>query len=129
MLFVRSNQWGFIRRKHNITWQHLSQMKKCVILARLIFFLRVKPHRAISRTSAATYKVMEPHWISNYNRADGVTENVLLSFSILILDFLIIGSFSEFPKSITATYLIILHKNNLFTVGSITISNFDGYKC
>ena len=34
---------------------------RCIILASLIFFLHMKTERAISGTSAATYKVTEPH--------------------------------------------------------------------
>ena len=36
--------------------------ERCFILAGLIFFLLIKTVQAISGTSAATYKVMEPHW-------------------------------------------------------------------
>ena len=36
--------------------------KRCFILAGFIFFLLMKTEQAISGTSAATYKVMEPHW-------------------------------------------------------------------
>ena len=36
--------------------------ERCFVLARLIFFLQMKTEQAICGTSAATYKVMEPHW-------------------------------------------------------------------
>ena len=35
--------------------------ERSFVLARLIFFLLMKTEQAISGTSAATYKVMEPH--------------------------------------------------------------------
>ena len=36
--------------------------ERCFVLARFIFFLQMKTEQAICGTSAATYKVMEPHW-------------------------------------------------------------------
>ena len=47
-----------IRRKHNVRWQHIYE--RC--LARFIFFLLMKTEQALSGTSAATYKVMEPQY-------------------------------------------------------------------
>ena len=35
--------------------------KRCVALVSFIFFLQIKTQHALSGTSAATYKVMEPH--------------------------------------------------------------------
>ena len=54
---------GSIRRKHNVRWQHLSLIKEVSFELTLFFFLLLKTERAISGTSAATFKVMEPHCI------------------------------------------------------------------
>ena len=35
--------------------------ERCFVLARLIFFLQMKTEQAIYGTSAAVYKVLEPH--------------------------------------------------------------------
>ena len=37
--------------------------ERSFVLAGFIFFLLMKTEQAISGTRAATYKVMEPHWI------------------------------------------------------------------
>ena len=54
---------GSIRCKHNVRWQHLSQMKDGSFLVSFIFFLLIKTQHTLSGTSAATYKVMKPHCI------------------------------------------------------------------
>ena len=61
-------QLGAIRCKQIIRWQHLSRIK-----ARLLWLAEnaispIKTHQAASGTSAATYKLMEPHWQINYTK-------------------------------------------------------------
>ena len=56
-------QWGSIRCKRVIRWQHLSQIKARLFwIVENVFFL-MKTQQAISGTSAATCKLMESHWI------------------------------------------------------------------
>ena len=57
-----ANHWGSIRGKHIVRGQHLSQIK-----ARLLWLVenvisQIKTQQAISRTSAATDKLMETLW-------------------------------------------------------------------
>ena len=54
---------GSIKCKHIVRWQHLSRIK-----ARLYWlvendFFPIKTQQATSGTSAATYELMEPHWL------------------------------------------------------------------
>ena len=62
-------QWGSIRCKRVIRWQHLSQIKARLFwIVENVFFL-MKTQQAISETSAATCKLMEPHWLNSTCRA------------------------------------------------------------
>ena len=52
---------GSIRSKYSVGWLHLSQMKVRLYEQVDIFAFQMKTQQVISGTSAATYKVMEPH--------------------------------------------------------------------
>ena len=52
---------GSIRCKHIVRWQHLSQIKAILLWLDENVFSPIKTQQATSRTSAATYKLMEPH--------------------------------------------------------------------
>ena len=54
-------QLDSIRSKHNVRWQHLSQMKDEPV-GKLSF--TIKMQQAMSRTNAATYKLTEPHFFN-----------------------------------------------------------------
>ena len=51
--------------KNNFLWQHSSH-KKYKSFCQLTFFMQIKAQQILSRTSAATYLLMEPHWIAQY---------------------------------------------------------------
>ena len=40
--------------------------ERCFVLASFIFFLLMKTEQATSGTSAATYKVMKPHYMDQF---------------------------------------------------------------
>ena len=68
-LILVGRKLGSIRCKQIVGWQHL-----CRIKARLLWLLEkvfppIKTQQATSGTSAATYKVMEPHWYSMQDTA------------------------------------------------------------
>ena len=58
-LFVK--RLGSVRCKHIVRWQHLSQIKVMLLWLDENVFSLIKTQQATYRTSAAAYKLMEPH--------------------------------------------------------------------
>ena len=56
------SQLGSIRCKQIVRWQHLSQIKARLLWLVENVFSPIKTQQATSGTSAATNKLMEPHW-------------------------------------------------------------------
>ena len=60
--FFGTGQGGSIRCKHIVRGQHISQIKAMLLGQVDSVFSHIKAQQATSGTSAATYKLMEPHW-------------------------------------------------------------------
>ena len=64
--FIRLNlsvEWDSIRSKHIVRWQHLSQIKAWLFWLVENIFFQLKTQQSKSGTCAATYKLMEHHWL------------------------------------------------------------------
>ena len=57
-------QWGSIKCKHIVRWQHLSQIKARLFWLVENVFFQMKTILAIAETSSENYKLMEPHYIN-----------------------------------------------------------------
>ena len=66
-------KWGSIRCKHIAREQHLSQIKARLLWLDENVFSPIKTQQATSGTSAATYKLMEPHWLEAITSAEHKT--------------------------------------------------------
>ena len=59
-IYEKLVEWGSIRCKHIVRWQHLSQIKARLFWLVENIFFQLKTLLAKSGTSAATYDLMEP---------------------------------------------------------------------
>ena len=68
----RQQQLGSTRCKHNIRWQHLSEIMETQINDGLFgstkSFLLIKMQQAIFEASATMYKLMELCWLKRHKR-------------------------------------------------------------
>ena len=72
---------GSIRCKHVVRWQHLSRIKAKLLWLFENVLSPIKKQQATSRTSAATYKLMEPHYI--YTTIVGIRLTLRITDSVL----------------------------------------------
>ena len=56
-----SEEWGSIRCKHTVRWQHLSQIKARLFWLVENIFFQLKMLQAKTGTGTAPYDLMEPH--------------------------------------------------------------------